>query len=147
MANTQVETYLELHAIHIEVKRSLVPMIGKGLSYLFGKATESDLNTICSCFSGLDKSQEEIAHVVNKNISVLGRLRILMSENRHVLNKIIGNIANLDVKLGNITQTLEKEVFQVEQFVQLYLQLDSIMQAIRGTVWQANLMCSMNSYN
>ena len=44
----------------------------------------------------------------------------------------------MDVKLGNITQALEKEVFQVEQFVQLYLQLDSIIQEIRRTVWQAN---------
>ena len=29
-----------------------------------------------------------------------------MSENRQALNKIIGSLANLDVKLGNITQTL-----------------------------------------
>ena len=44
----------------------------------------------------------------------------------------------MDVKLGNITQALEKEVFQVGQFLQLYLQLDSIIEAIRRTVWQAN---------
>ena len=61
-----------------------------------------------------------------------------MSENRQALNKTIQTLANLDVKFGNITQALEKEVFQVEQFVQLYLQLDSIIQAIRRTVWQAN---------
>ena len=36
-----------------------------------------------------------------------------MSENRQTLNKIIGSIANLDVKLGNITQALLKEVFQI----------------------------------
>ena len=61
-----------------------------------------------------------------------------MSENRQALKKIIGNLVNMDVKLGNITQSLEKEVFQVGQFVQLYLQLDSIIQAIRRTVWQVN---------
>ena len=61
-----------------------------------------------------------------------------MSDNRQTLNKVIGSLANLDVKLGNITLTLQKEVFQVGQFVQLYLQLDSINQPIRGTVWQAN---------
>ena len=41
-----------------------------------------------------------------------------MSENRQALNKMIGSLANLDVKLGNITQAIEKKVFQVEQFVQ-----------------------------
>ena len=61
-----------------------------------------------------------------------------MSENRQALNKIICSLANLDVKLGSITQAREKEVFQVGQFVQLYLQLNSIIQAIRGTVWQGN---------
>ena len=43
----------------------------------------------------------------------------------------------MDTKLGNITQALEREVFQVGQFVQLYLQLDSVIQAVRRTIWQA----------
>ena len=60
-----------------------------------------------------------------------------MSENRQTFNKLIVSLENLDIKFGNITQALEKEVFRVGQFVQLYLKLDSIMQAIR-TVWQAN---------
>ena len=33
-----------------------------------------------------------------------------MSENRQALSKIIGSLANLDVKLGNITQALERGV-------------------------------------
>ena len=61
-----------------------------------------------------------------------------MSENRQALNIIIGSLTNLDVKLGNITHALDKEVFQVGQFVELYFQLGSIKQVIRRTVWQAN---------
>ena len=61
-----------------------------------------------------------------------------MLENRSPLNAILGSLANVDVKLGNITQALEKEGFHVGQFVQLYLQFDSIVQAIRRTVWQPN---------
>ena len=53
-----------------------------------------------------------------------------MSENRQALNKIIGSLGNVDVKLGSITQSLEKELFQGAQFVQLYFQLGSIIQAI-----------------
>ena len=55
------------------------------------------------------------------------------------LNKINGRLATLDVKVGNITQTIEKEVFQARKFVHLYLQLESITQVIRRTVWQTNL--------
>ena len=102
-----------LHAIHTKLKRSLIPIIGTGLSYLSGTATKSDLNVICSCVSRLVKSQEEIAPVVDENTLLINITRVEMSENRPALNKMIGSLANLDVKLGNITQALEKEVFQV----------------------------------
>ena len=111
--HTLVENYIELHAIHTKIKRSLIPIIGKGLNYLIGAATESDLNTICSSISRLTKSQEEVVHVVDEYISVINITGVEMSENRQALNKIIGSLANLDVKLGNITEALEKEVFQV----------------------------------
>ena len=97
------------------MKRSLIPIIGKGLNYLFGTATESDLKTTHSSVSRLAKSQEEIAHVVDENISIINTTRV---EERHIVNKIIGSLANLDVKLGNIVQALEIEVFKVGQFVQ-----------------------------
>ena len=51
------------------------------------------------------------------------------------------------VKLGNITQALKKDLFQVGQFVQLYLQLDCIVQAIERTVWQANSDIEHYSYS
>ena len=43
--------------------------------------------------------------------------------------------------MGNITHVLENDVFQAGQFVQLYLQLNSIIQAIGRTVWEANFSC------
>ena len=69
--HTLVENYIEIHAIHTKIQRSLIPIIGKGLSYLFRTATESDLNTICSSVSILAKSQGEIAHAVDENILVI----------------------------------------------------------------------------
>ena len=52
-----VESYIDLHAIHTRIQRSLIPVIGKGLSFLFGTTTEADLkvihnnvtNTNCIC--------------------------------------------------------------------------------------------------
>ena len=71
------------------------------------------MKTICSSVSRLAKNQEEIAHVVDENILVINITRVEMSGNRQALNKIVGSIVNLDVKLGNITQALERKVFQV----------------------------------
>ena len=83
------------------MKRSLILIIGKGLTYLFGTATEADLNTIHSSVSRLAKSQEETAHIVDENVSVINITRVEMSEHRYVLNKMIGSLVTLDVKVGN----------------------------------------------
>ena len=131
---------------YTRIKRSLIPIIGKDLSYLFNTATNADLNTMLKCCR-LAKVQGKIAHVVDKNTSVINITAIEMSENRQVLNKIIGSLANLDAKLGNITQALEEEVFQVGQFVQLILQLDSFIQAIMEQIGKQILMRSIYSYN
>ena len=41
-----VGSYIDLHAIHSRVQRSLIPTIGKGLTFLFCTATESNLKTV-----------------------------------------------------------------------------------------------------
>ena len=53
------------------------------------------------------------------------------------VNRVTASFSNLDTKLGNITQALACEVFQVGQFVQLYLQLTAIIKTARHTIWQA----------
>ena len=124
-----VESYIDLHAIYTRIQRSLIPIIGKGLSFPFSTGTETDLKVIYNNIDKLANNQEEMAHVIDENISVINITRVEMSQNRQTLNKIIGSFTVLDTKLGNITQALEREVFQVGQFVQLYLQLDSVIQA------------------
>ena len=130
-------SYIDLHAIHSRVQKSLIPIIGKGLNSLFGTAAESDLKTIHNDVDRSDKNQEEMAHIIDENISVINVTKVEMSENRQAINKILDSLSLLDSKIDDITQALEREVFQVSQFIQLYLQLDSVIQAIRRTIWWA----------
>ena len=116
-----VGSYIYLYAIPSRVKRSLIPIIGKGPNFLFGTATESDLKTIPNNVKRLAKNQEKMAHIIDENISVINVTRVELSENRQAINKIIGSLSLLDSKIGNITQALEREVCQVSQFIQLYL--------------------------
>ena len=129
--------YIDLHEVHFRSPRSLLPFIGKGLSYLFGTASESDLKTIRTSIDNLANNQKEITHVVDENISIINVTRIELKENRKTINRMVVSLNKLDNKLENITRALENEVFQMGQFVQLYLQLDSIIQVVRNTIWQA----------
>ena len=128
-----VGSYIALHTIHSMVQRSLIPIIGTGLNFLFGTITESDLKTICNNVDKLAKNQE-VAQIIDEDISVINVTRVEMSENRPAINKIIGRVSLLDSKIGNITQALERDIFQVSQFIKLCLQLDSVIQAIRRTI-------------
>ena len=60
-----------------------------------------------------------------------------MAENRHSLGQITANLVHLGSKLDNVTQLLEKQIIEVEYFVQMYLQLESIIEEIRRTMRQA----------
>ena len=101
-----VGSYTDLHTVHSRVQRSLIPIIGKGLNFLFGTATESNLKTIHNNVDRLAKNQEEMAYVIDENISVINVTRVEMSENRQAINKVISSLSLLDSKIGNITQAL-----------------------------------------
>ena len=64
-----IGSYTDLYSVHSGVQRSLMPIIDKGLNFLFCTATESDLKTVCKNVDALAKNQEEIAHVIDENIS------------------------------------------------------------------------------
>ena len=90
------------------MKRSLIPKIGKSHSYIYGTATEYDLNTKCSSVSRLAKSQEEIAHVVNENISVINITRIEMSENRKALKELADKPGKFGCKIWQYYISIRK---------------------------------------
>ena len=105
---------------------------------MFGTAAQSDLRTVGVNVDKLANNQKEITHVVNEIISAIKVTWIDMAKNRETVNRIITSLSYLDVTLGNITQALECEVFQVGQFVQLYSQLNTVILAVRCTFWQTN---------
>ena len=75
---------------------------------------------------------------MDESISIINVTEIKMAENRQTVNRIVASLSNLDPKLGNITQALKHDIFQVGQFVQLYLQLYAIILTVRHATWQAN---------
>ena len=86
----------------------------------------SDLRTIRVQVDNLAQNQKEMTHVIDKSISVIYVTRVEMAENRQTINKLIVNLNVLNYKLRNITQALEREVFQVGQFVQTICSIISI---------------------
>ena len=114
-----IESYIEYLAIQGRIKKSLIPIIQRNIKRLA-------------------QNQEEIAHVVNESISVINITKIELAENRQSLGQNTASQVQLDSKLDNVTQLLEKQINEVEYFVQMYLQLESIIEEISRTIRQTS---------
>ena len=75
-----------------------------------------------------------MSHVVEESLSILNTSRFQISENRQSINKLSISINNIQERIYNVSQILEKQVIQLEEFVQLYLQLDLIIEEAKRTV-------------
>ena len=65
-----MDGYIEHYFMHIRFK-DLILLIRKGLSYLFGTATHSDLRKIWINVDRLANNPKEIAHVVYESILII----------------------------------------------------------------------------
>lgn len=84
-----------------------MPIVGKTLSFLFGTASEEDLNFIKRSVQNLSQNQKQITHVLEENISILNVTRIQVAENRKAINELLTGLKTFDFKLENIARTLE----------------------------------------
>ena len=77
-----INSYVEINSIKSRSKRSLIPIIGKALHFLFGTLTSADLSKIRRNIKTLANNQKDILHVLEDSISILNTSRIQISENR-----------------------------------------------------------------
>ena len=115
-------------------KRSLIPFVGKALQFLFRTMTESDLSKVRKNVTTLSANQQEIAHILEDSISILNTSRVQISENRDNINELSETLLQLDGKLDKITRTFENQVVKLEEFVQIYLQLDLMIVQVKGMI-------------
>ena len=103
----QENDFLEYETLKSRHTWSVLPIVGKALSFLFGTTSEEDLNSIKRSVQNLSQDQKQITHVLEENISILNVTRIQVAENRKALNELLTGLKTIDFKLENITRTLE----------------------------------------
>ena len=59
-------------------KRSLLPFIGEGLSWLFGLTGKNDVQQIRNQVKILARTQRTIVHVVNESLTLINETRIMI---------------------------------------------------------------------
>ncbi|CAG2205199.1 unnamed protein product [Mytilus edulis] len=125
MHRSITDTFDDFKTLHRH-KRSVLPFIGSAMSFLFGTLTEDDINLIKGNVRTLAQNQKKISHILTENLSILNITRLEVSQNRDAINKLSRGLQDLDIRLVNITEAIEKQIIDLENFVQIYIQLDLI---------------------
>ena len=115
---------LEYKSLHSLNKRSILLFVRKILSFAFGTLTSRGSNSIYSAISSLNANQQYILHIVEQSLSVLNVSCIQIAENRQAILDLIKSLHKLDTKLNRAVEMLNKEIFGVKYFLEIYLQLD-----------------------
>ena len=76
-------------------------------------------------------------HVLEDSISILNTSRIQISENRQTINNLSRSINRINERIDDTTKMLQTEIIELEQFVQMYLQLDLVIEETKRTVSNA----------
>lgn len=104
-------------------KRSLIPIVGKALSWLFGTVSDEDLQGIRSNINHLYTNQVRMSHVVEKGLSVMKLLQSDIKENVEKINQIISAVDTINHQFQNVSSTVN----EVKSNLHIYIQLDRVI--------------------
>ncbi|CAC5360921.1 unnamed protein product [Mytilus coruscus] len=108
-------------------KRSLLPIIGKALSFLFGTVSDSDLSKIRRNIKTLAQNQDAICHILQVGLTILNTTQTHVSENRHKVSELIESVQDLGNRLKTFASDLKKQI----EVMQAYLHMDMIVIEIK----------------
>lgn len=132
--NKIVGGFAEINDLGPRHRRSLLPFIGRGLHFLFGTVTDSDLDGIKSNIKVLAGNQDRLAHIVEESLTIVNTSRIQIMANRQAINDIVTSFIKVQSELQNVTEGLGKSIVEVETFLQFYLQADLALEEIKQLV-------------
>ena len=134
-----IRSFVDVRIIKSRSKRALLPIIGKALHFLFGTLTSADVKRFAIIINILAQNQKEMSHHVEESLSIVNTSRVQIYKNRQSINKLSISIHNIQERIYNVSQILEKQVVQLEEFEQLCLQLDLIIKEAKRTVNNAQM--------
>ena len=119
-------------------KRALLPL-GSVFSFLFGVASQSDLKNIKQNIKILRANQQDIAHVVEKSLTIINTSRVEISENRQAIGALRSTIGEIDKKIEGVSAALSSRINQIEFFLKQYLQMELIVGELSQLLQKAML--------
>ncbi|MCG8046532.1 MAG: envelope fusion protein [Candidatus Thiodiazotropha endolucinida] len=132
------QSYTDYRSLGKRTERSLLPIGGKIMSFLFGTVSESEIEDVRRAINELSKNQLDILHILEEQMSILNVTKVQVNENRMALLDLVKCVNLLDARLRALTETIQKRFEKVETFINVYAQMDLIISGIKDAILRAN---------
>ena len=120
-------------------KRSLLPIGGRILSFLFGTLSESDLDDVRRAVNTISRQQQSLIHILEEQMTILNMSRMQISENRQAIIDLVECMDIFEIRLRNLTIEIQARFNRIEMFTNLYAQMDLILADIRDAIQRGTL--------
>lgn len=115
-------------------KRKVLGFIGDIMSDIFGVVSEGDISSITRNIKKLSRNQLELTHVVEESLSIINVSRISIQENRQKINDLITTVGNVEDKIINITDQLQKQIRDIYTALTVFTKLDLVIEEIKNAL-------------
>ena len=126
----------DYRALGAKAKRSLLPVGGSILSFLFGTMTEADLSDKGQAINDLSGNQQTVVHLLEEQMTILKVPRVHIAKNRQALLDLVDCLNTYEFRMNNLTQAIQENV---EMFAYVYAQMDLILGGKRDALQRGNL--------
>lgn len=116
------------------IRRALIPVLGKVLSFLTGTLTKHDIRKVYQHMNTLADNQEQIIHVLNDSLSILNVTNVEVKKNRHQVIAVTEMLRSLDRRLINVTAKMKRYISNLSYFLSTYLQMDLMIAELRESI-------------
>ena len=104
------QSYSDYRALGSRSRRSLIPAIGREMSFLFGTLDENDIEDVRRGINDLSKNQQSVIHVLEEQMNILNVSRVQISENRKAIIDLVKCVSLFDQRLRNLTVEFNSEL-------------------------------------
>ena len=133
-----LQSYMDNKPLGSRTRRSVLPVVGNIMSFLFGTISQSDLEDIRRALHDFSKNRIDIVHMLEEQMSILNVSRAQITENRMALIDLDKCVNLFDMRLAELTEAIQIRFEKVETFINVYAQTDLIISDIKDAILRAN---------
>ena len=132
-----IQSYTSYKLLGSRTRRSVIPVIGRIMSFMFGTISESELDDVKRGINELSQNQQDIIHILDEQMTILNVSRVQIAQNRDAIIDLVKCMNLFDARLRKLTEAVQQWFEHIEMFVNIYSQMDLILSGIKDAIQRA----------